>query len=615
MEDLHKSPRRARFGVFEVDLLAGELRRNGLKVHLQEQPFQVLALLIGCPGEVVTREELRQRLWPADIVVEFDQNLNNAIKKLRAALGDSAENPRFVETLARRGYRFIGPVEAVDGLEESPRRNLPPSWIGAALVVAAIVVAAAYLGREHLRIRATPPAGKVRLAVLPFDNLSGDPEQEYFSDGMTEEAIAQLSRLSPTRLGVIGRISSAHYRGRRTDQIGRELGVDYVLSGSVRRDADRIRITAALVRTRDQLQLWTGTYDRELRSVLQLQAEVAGAMAAELPIESRPPRPAAPPRPVDPQAYEAYLKGRYFWNKFTVEGERKAIDFLEAATRLDPGYAPAYAWLASAHQILANMGGIGPAEMRPRARAALKQALKIDENSPDALGHLGWFNLLYEWDFPAAERAFRRALELNPSSASAHEGYSTYLSAMGRAEEALSQMRRGLEFEPLSLILNADLGFTLYYARRYDEALAQCRRSLELDARFPPSHFVLWHVYEALGRHQEGVESMLAAGTLARGDNPEWSEAMRAALARSGWEGSLRERIRWWRRLGAVKQAYSEAEAYAQLGDTDRALESLQRAVDQRIYNVVFLGVEPAFDQVRGDPRFGKILRRIGLTP
>ncbi len=612
-----------RFGVFEADLRSGELRRSGRKVSLQDRPFQVLALLLERPGEVVTREDLRQSLWPADVFVDFDQGLNNAVKKLRLALDDSAESPRFVETLARRGYRFIAPVESLAPPTPLAARRwglLRPA--AAALLTTALVVLL-YAARERWPTR-PPPTGRIMLAVLPFANLSGDVGQEYLSDGMTEEMIAQVGRVHPGGLGVIGRASSMHFKGKAksVEQVGRELGVDYLLSGSVRRAGERIRVTAELVRVRDQVQLWNGSYDRELRDVIDLQIEVARAIAVEMPVrptaEERARR--ASSRPVKPAAYESYLRGRYFWNEYTLEAERKAIEHFEKALAEDPGYAPAWAWLGSAVTIAAHMRGLPPKEAMPKARAALTRALALDPDAAEVRAHDGWLKLTYEWEFEAAEQAFRRALALNPSLANAQQGHSLYLAAMGRVEESVTEMRPARELDPLSVPVSSDLCLALYYARRYDEAIAQCRATLEMDPGFLPAQFFLTRLYEVEGMHALAIEADIKATGVNFGGKswfPEWSERLRSAYRTSGWRGSRREQIKWLMAAPptAPEPAYFVAEEYALLGDKEGALDWLEKAYDGRRYHLVFLKVEPQFDILRGEPRFESLLRRIGLPP
>ena len=612
-----------RFGVFEADLRSGELRREGRKVPLQEKPFQVLALLLEHPGEVVTREHLRERLWSREVFVDFDQGLNNAIKKLRLALQDSAENPRFVETLARRGYRFIAPVGAPLGatpaIDAPPGRSRVRAWVGL-LAVLGLGSAVAVVAPRLLPSRGAAP-GRSTLLVMPFQNLSGDAEQEYFSDGLTEEMISRLGRLAPGRLAVIGRASAMHYKGTplRADQIGRELGVEYLVSGSVRRSGGQVRVTVALVRTRDQVQLWSDSFDREMEDVLEVQRGVAEAVASAIPLElsSHDRVRLATPRPVRPKAYEAYLRGLYFWNQFTVEAEWKAIGFFETAIREDPSFAPAHAFLASAYQILAVIRARSVAEMGPKSRAALARALELDPDSPEAHAHLGWANLNFEWDFPGVEREFRRALELHPNLANARHGLGLYLAAMDRASEGLAEMRKARDLDPLSPGINADLGILHYYTRDYEGAVAQCQKALELDPRLPAAHWYLSRIHVAQGRHEEAMNAMVTGNAFAYGEGAEHASSSREAYRTQGWTGYLRENLKedLARQSRAGGFALNIAVSYLGLGDEPQALAWLERAFEERSFRMAYLKVEPTWDPLRSEPRFQQLLRRVGLDP
>ncbi len=461
MEEPAQTPRILRFGVFEVDLRSGELRKHGLKIKLQEKPLQVLATLLEHPGDVITREELRRKLWSEDTFVDFEHSINIALNKLRAALSDSAKNPRFVETLARHGYRFIAPVDK--------------------------------------RVQASPPSGKVMLAVLPFENLSNDPRQNYFSEGLTEEMITQLGRMHPRRLGVIARSTAMHYQGtqKRADQIGQELGVGYILEGSVRRAIDRVRITAQLIQVSDQTHLWAETYDRKLADVLDIQREVARRIAKSLAVELLPDQQTALSRTStrDSEAHEAYLKGRYFWNKRTEEGFQKAIVHFEQAIARDPDYALAYTGLADCYETLALYGGLLPREAALRAKTAASKALEIDGKLAEAYTSLGFAQLQFDWDWPGAEREFKQALDLNPNYVTGHHWYGLFLALMGRFEEAFAQMRHCLDLDPLSLVLNSHLGWFLYYAHRFEEAIKQFCKTLEMDQSFPVTNYLLGLAY------------------------------------------------------------------------------------------------------------------------
>ena len=395
------------FGIFQLDLKARELHKAGVKVKLQEQPFRVLALLVDRAGQVVTREELQQKVWPTDAYVAFDQGLNNAIKKVRDALGDSADSPRFIETLARHGYRFVAPVGPLvqPHSEASPvQYGLGRHWkfglIG--LACASLLAALAYWASRGSTSHAGSAAEKVILAVLPFDNLSRDPDQEFFSDGLTEEMIAQLGKLNPERLTVISSGSVAKYKGSRVaaNQIGGELHADYLVQGSVRRASDRVRITVQLIEVRDQTDLWTESYDRELRDMLTLQDSVARTIAHQIHVTLTPGQQSRPPSRANlvPEAYEAYLKGRYYWNKRTGDGLQKALIYFQQAINKDPTYGAAYSGLADCNSGLAWHGFKSPTEALPKANAAALKAIEIDPQSAEAHASLGLV-LTHQWDW------------------------------------------------------------------------------------------------------------------------------------------------------------------------------------------------------------------------
>jgi TolB-like protein/DNA-binding winged helix-turn-helix (wHTH) protein len=621
MEEQARARRVIRFGLFEADLRGGELRKHGLKIKLQEQPFQILAMLLERPGEVVTREELRQKLWAADVFVDFDQGLNNAIKKLRLALGDSAENPRFVETLSRHGYRFIAPVNGID--RASAVRGWPARLLHArvAAIILAVLVGVSYFSWRSFRPHARSPAGKMMLAVLPFDNLSGNSEQDYFSDGLTEEMIAQLGNLDPQRLGVIARATAMQYKhtNKGAKQIGQELGVDYLLEGSVRREAGRARVTAQLIQVADQTHVWAQSYERDLRDILVLQRDVAGAIAQQIRLTLNADTRArlASTRPVDPEAHEAYLKGLYFWNKFSIPALNKSLEYFQQAIDKDPGYAQGYAGLAASYGILGNFGALPPREAYPKAKAAAKKALEIDEGLSEAHSQLGWETFLYERDWTGAEREFRRAIELNPSNANARDGLAMYLAALGRLDGAVAEIRRARDLDPLSLVINGDLGMILFFARQYDQALDHLQKTREMDPSFPPTYLHMGQAYEAKGMPEEAYQMYLKSITLSGGPQ-KFRAALEQAHAKGGWRGAWQKAIDLARQLqarGEYPDAYGVAGSYMSLGDKNQALDWLLKAADERTFMVVFAKVDPRFDGLRSDPRFAELLRRIGLPP
>jgi TolB-like protein/DNA-binding winged helix-turn-helix (wHTH) protein/Tfp pilus assembly protein PilF len=611
------------FGIFQLDLKARELHKAGVKVKLQGQPFRVLALLVDRAGQVVTREELRQRVWPTDVYVGFDQGLNNAIKKVRDALGDSADSPRFIETVERHGYRFVAPVSTVPGRLSEPRfqfgfrRRRNTALIG--LATASLLAALAYWSWHGSALRARPSPEKVILAVLPFDNLSRDPDQEFFSDGLTEEMIAQLGKLNPERLTVISRGSVAKYKGSSlaANQIGTELHADYLVQGSVRRASDRVRITVQLIQVRDQTDLWAESYDRELKDLLALQDSVARTIANQVHITLTPGGQAQLPRriSVDPEAYEAYLKGRYYWNKRTADGLQKALIYFQQAINQDPAYGAAYSGLADCNSGLTWHGFTSPAETLPKADAAALKAVEIDPQSAEAHASLGLV-LHHRWDWPGAEAEFKRALQLDPHYANAHHWYGDYLSARGRHDEALLEAKRALELDPLNLMIGTWVGLRYYFARQYDQAIEQGRNTVELDSNFPAAHLLLGETYVQMGLHEKGLAELESAASLS-GSSPLYLAQVAVALASAGRKTEARRIIAQLQTISGrpYVSPYGLAQIYAALNDKEHTFQWLQIAYDDRAVWMSYLGVDPVFDGFRSDQRFQDLLRRVHLLP
>src|SRR5437899_5583015 len=483
----------------------GELRRNRTSLKLQPQPAKVLALLVSRPGEIVTRQDLAQQVWGSETFVDFEQGLNFAIRQIRSALEDDAEHPRFLETLPKRGYRFTALVSGAAPSQIEipapslaplpPRRRLLLRYGLAFMTIAAVALTLALASdwghlRQRLSSRATSAPRIESLAVLPLHNLSHDSEQEYFSDVMTDELITDLAKFGGLR--VTSHTSVERYKDtkRPLPEIARELGVDAVVEGTVTRSGDRVRITAQLIDGRSDRHLWAESYERDLRDVLALQNEVSGDIAKEIQIKVTHPEKSllASARPVSPEAHEAYLKGRYFWNKRSEEGVRKGIDYFEQATRIDPNYAVAYAGLAESYIVLNGYRFLPPTQAFPKAHAAALKALELDERLAEAHTSLGSYQWEYEWDKSGAEKEFRRAIELNPSYATAHAWYAEELAALGRGDQALAEIRRAREVDPLSLPISVVAGWILYVERDNDQAIDQFQRTLELDSNFAIAH-------------------------------------------------------------------------------------------------------------------------------
>ena len=568
-----KIPREYRFGPFEVNTGARELSKHGTKVKLRGQPYLILEVLLDRAGEVVTRDEVREKLWPADTFVDFEHGLNTSVKKLRQVLCDSAEEPRYIETVPRLGYRFIAPVEMVtvetkpigEIPEVVPEPTPPPPaqpnaqsrqasstrWgllgIGFAsvvlLVVASIVLFAKSSGRmqwpflsSNVTVTAARPAKQFSsIAVLPLENLSRDPGQEYFVDGMTDEIISDLAQLGSLR--VISRTSVMHYKGgnKTVPQIGRELGVDALVEGTVEQVEDRVRIRVQLIDAASDRHLWAHNYDYEIKDVLLLQSTAAHDIAVE--IQGRVAQPIAYShsnggRTVQPDVYEAYLKGRYFWNQRTEVGLDKSIEYFQEAIAKDPAFAAAYAGLAGSYSLLGSKT-LPPEVARAKARAAISNTLELDPTSAEGHAELGLMEFYYDWNWKQAEREFQRAIELNPSYATNHQWYSHYLRAMGRLPEALQEARQAQRSDPLSLSINTTLAARYRDLRQYDQAIEVDRRTLELDPNFAPGHELLASVYEQQGDLHSAISEWQKAIELSR-DNPTPLAHLGRAYALSG---------------------------------------------------------------------------------
>jgi len=652
---------RVRFGVFEVDLRSGELHKHGIKIKLHDQPFQVLAMLLEHPGELVTREQLHQKLWAADTFVDFDVGLNSAIKRLRDALGDSAESPRYIETLPRRGYRFIASVEddipaIPPGLlpsigtgqaeaasfakpaEDAPaaaKAGLRPRNLGGLALAAGAGIAlllALNLPSLHHRVQRTTTPLKIRsLAVLPLENLSGDSAQEYFVDGMTEELITDLGKIAGLR--VISRTSSMHYKGTRKTlpEIARELNVDAVIEGAVLRSGDHVRITTQLVEAASDRHLWAESYERELRDVLTLQGEVARDVAKQVNIKLSQEEQTrfASTHPVDPKALEAYLKGRYELYKMTLEGTKKSIDYFAQALDKDPTYARAWAGLSEALSFPLVPQGTWdsqPQEVSAKAKAAALKALELDGALSE--GHLSLGLVLErEWLWSGAEKEYQRAIALDPNNARAHGVYGLYLMARGRLEEAIAETRRAQELDPLSPLMHRYSARALSAAGRYDEALAQYREVAALGGAMSyPTHRRMALAYERKGMEREALTELLAALRTPKNwleSTPSFPEKVEdraakqlaARVERKYASTDYLEAKRVFLHGDALHSAglIWTAADYAELGLKDKAFEWLDKAIELRNPNMEFINVDERFVPLRSDPRFGDLLRRIGL--
>lgn len=568
-----KPPRVIHFGEFALDAAAGELRLQGTKLKLQDQPLQILEILVQRPGEIIAREELRQRIWPSDTFVDFDHGINNAIKRLREALGDTADTPRFIETLPRRGYRFIGRIE-----------------------------------RESPRFRS--------LAVLPLENLSQDPEQEYFAEGLTEALITTLAKIGELR--VVSRTSATLYKRVRKPlrEIARELEVDAIVEGTVLRAGDRVRITAQLIDAQKEAHLWAESYDRHLRDVLDLHSEVAKAIAREVQVKLTPQEQAqfAQTRPVDPEAYEAYLKGRYHWNRRSGEGLAKAAGYFQQAVATDPTYAAAYAGLADCANIAGWWCFVPPEEGCGRAKALALKALAVDSSLSEAHSSLGWSLLHYDFDFRGAEREFRRGLELNPLNTTAAEWFAVCLGVMGRFDESIAEISRAVRLDPLSPIIATVAGMLFFLARKYEKSIEMGYRALELDPNFALARWTIAMSLVQLGRNEAAIGHMEEV-VCATNRLPLHLYMLGHCYASGGRREEALRILAEFRELSHQRyiSPYWLAVIYASMNEKDEAFHWLEVGYQERAAWMVYTKHFAWVDNLRLDPRFEDLLRRMNV--
>jgi TolB-like protein/DNA-binding winged helix-turn-helix (wHTH) protein/Tfp pilus assembly protein PilF len=630
-----------RFGTFEVSLVSNEIRKAGVKIRVQQQPMKLLEILLEHPGEIVTREELRSRIWADENFGDFDQAVNIAIAKLRNALGDSAESPRYIETLPKRGYRFIAEVSVVDtgaparapesaagdwtGIEPRLQHNrvappvAPERWlwskrrtIVAFVVVLSLTILAVWLFRSWER----SSAGIRSIAVLPLDNLSGDASQDYFSDGMTDELITDLAKIKALR--VISRTSVMRYKGTHTPlpEIARTLKVDAIVEGSVLRSGEQVRITAQLIQVPADKHLWAESYEGNLSDTLALQNKVARAVAEQIRIEVTSQERAAlkSVKKIDPDTYEDYLKGRYFWNKRTADGLKKAVDYFNQAIAKDPNYAAAYSGLADTFALLGDWqyAVMSTKEAVPKAKAAALKALELDDSLGEAHNSLAFCMDGYDWNFDAAEKEFRRAIELNPGYAPAHHWYAWHLALLGHNDDALAEMRKAANLDPLSLNINSDLAELLLIAHFPDESIQQSRKTIDMDPAFPAAHNQLAQGYLAKHMYAEAIAELQKAIQLS-GDSPIFTANLARAYVAANKKADAVDLLNDLK-LSSVPGFPFAAEiamVYTALGDKVQAMTWLEKGYEERFNPGVLL--RPCFDPLRSEPRFQALVRRIGL--
>jgi TolB-like protein/DNA-binding winged helix-turn-helix (wHTH) protein/Flp pilus assembly protein TadD len=643
------------FDDFALDVAAYELRRNGRRVRLERQPMDLLILLIGRRGQLVSRSEIADALWGKDVFVDVENGVNTAIRKLRQALRDSPDAPTFIETVPGKGYRFIAAVEVPEDAGPAPPPHVAPvalvpmgepasdrtgdtastgtpvripasgdgaraaAWRGSARMVvgalSVVVLAGALLWGWR---RTDDSVTRVTIAVLPFDNLNGDPETDYLASGLTEDTIVSLGRIDPERVSVIGRTSMIAYKGtsKSLAEIGRELGTDYLVESSLRAESSQLRVTARLIRARDQVQIWSDSFDSNNSSILGLQQEISAAIAEQVKTRLSPERQQALARrhTQNADAYDLFLRGRHFLNQRTPEAMQRAIDAFEGATVADPAYSLGWANLAMAYGTSPINSDVDPRRVFPQARDAALRAVAANPDVAEAqhaLGHVKW---AFEWDWPAAEAAFRRAIELDPSYSLVHLVLAHLLSQTGRHPEAEPFMRRARELDPLNPLSYALSSQVAFQARDYTGALQHANRSIALDQEFWIGHQMRGQALEQLGNDDLALTALAAAARLS-GQNSKALSLTGYILGRSGRTAGARDL------LAALELAsrqryippYALALVHAGLGDADAAFEWLGRAHAARDVHLMFLTADVKWDRYRSDPRFADLLARCGF--
>src|SRR5271168_408444 len=636
---------RVRFGAFELDLSTGELRSTEAsdpnnKVLLREQVFQVLRMLLEREGKIVTREEIKGRLWANDAVVDFDHSINATIKTLRRALGDSADNPRYIETLARRGYRLMPAIEhrnsapgtafGKDGeqraqsapeisentatVQETVQRQMKPHWWKAAVVLGSVVilVGTGYISWRHFRPPGPPRSDKIMLAVLPFENLTGDPNKEYLADGLTEETISQLGRLNPEQLGVIARTSVMGYKHKdeRLDQVGRELSVQYVLENSLRENGNRLRLTAQLSQVKDQTHLWSQDYDYPEKDVVNVEDEVAKSVARQIQLRLTSEQQAdlARPHPINPDAFDAYLQGYYFYQRRTAKDVDMAAKYYERATQLDPTYALAWVGLSRARYWQANAGVVPVADGQRVAREAVERALVLNPNLAAAHAQMGRLKRQVDFDWVGANASIHQAIALEPGNPDIQRVASSSAAYVGRFEEALQLGRRAVDLDPLNADSWENLGEIEFFNGQLDKAMADCTKAVELNPDVSAGHVFSSQIYILQGRPQEALPEIERV----RSDSMRgvlYAIAHYALGQKKESDAALTELIAKYHSI----EAYGITVVYAFRNQSDEAFEWLDRAYAQRDGGLIAAKVDPLLKSLRNDPRYAAFLKKLNF--
>ena len=634
------------FGSFRLIPVEHQLLRDGTPIPLPPKTFETLVLLVENSGHLIEKDQLMQTLWPNSFVEEA--NLTHHIWTLRKALGNGENGQPYIQTVPRRGYRFVAQVQksiapdihAVkrsvsetsqqeEVLEHSraaevrvgPLRSLTRA--GPILLLSVLLTSllgVGYFVYNRIWLQTTvPQAGRVVLLVLPIENASGNPEEQYFSDGMTEEMITELANLRPERLRVIPRPSAARIKSSGKDiyQMARELGVDYVLESSIYRFNDRVRINARLIDIRDDSHLWARSYERELRDVLSLQNQVARSISQEIALQLNSAdqiQPAIVPQ-INPEAHEAYLKGLFYFDKFSESGMKTSIEYLRQASEKQPGYAPPYARMARAYGVLGNFNSLRPEEAYPKEKEAALKALEIDSRLAEARTALGWAKLFYDRDWNGARDEFQRAVELGPDYAIAHQGYAIYFVSMGQFDRAEAEILHAQQLDPINLNIKCDVGWILFFSRRTDESIVQLKQVVEMEPTYSIAHVFLALAYQQKGMFDQAVVEAQKAVALFEG-NEHRIATLGDAYARAGKKKEARAILARLNKASRDRyiSPYTIGLIYASLGQTEKALDWLEKAYDDRFWMMAFLKVDPRLDPLRSHPRFIELMRRSGLA-
>jgi TolB-like protein/DNA-binding winged helix-turn-helix (wHTH) protein len=609
-------------GKLRIDVSRYELTLDGKRVKLERQPMDLLILFARKKGELVTREEIIDKLWGKEVFVDVDRGINSAVRKIRTVLGDDPAKPQYLETVVGKGYRFVGEVdviglnaEAVETPQTPPVK--PARRMGHALVAAALIVVVAAVVWSWIRWRrsADSTSAQIRsIVVLPLANLSGDPAQEYFADGMTDELTTDLAKIGALR--VISRTSAMHYRGTRQplQQIAQELKVDAVIEGSVARSGNHVRITAQLIDARNDHHLWADSYERDLSDILDVQNSVALEIARQVRVTLTPAEHEllAAHSTVVPEAYDAYLRGRKELGKQRLEALRKGLEYFQQAITLDRLYAPAYAGLADSYSLLVNYSGLPPNQAFPLAKSAALRAAELDHNLAEAHTALAYVKHHFDWDWAGAGSEYKLAIQLDPSNAITHLRYAEFLSNMAQHDDAIRQVRLAHELDPLSIVIQSNIGRLLYYARRYDEAIIELKQVLTVDPHRVYARVHLAECYEEKGMYAESLKEMQLVRAEFNGQAGPGEAHLYARMGRLQDARNLLKYLEQPSPDGTLDWVFL-AEVHAQLGEKDKAFQWLEQGYQNHDFFMTFLKTDPSMDPLRSDPRFAAMLKKIGV--